>query len=244
MFEQALLEGSYGNRRAFAAGAGFAGQAALAAFIVIAPMIWPQAMPAPQFMISLAPPPPIPAPPDHTAAVRPRTRHGPMTIFRLDLSIPARMPAHPQTVIDDVEPGVPASFGVEGGTGAASDFVSRLLNSGAVAVKPEVKPRDPKAPVDQVKQVRVSSLDPGRLIHQVEPVYPPIAKTAHISGTVELRAVIGTDGRIRELNVTSGPMLLRKAALDAVSQWVYKPTVLNGVTVEVIAPIAVIFRLN
>ena len=101
-----------------------------------------------------------------------------------------------------------------------------------------------KAPVEEVKRIAVSTLDPGRLIHMVEPVYPPIAKTVHISGTVELQAVIGTDGRVRELNVISGPALLRQAAIEAVKQWVYKPPVLNGAKVELIAPIAVIFRLN
>ena len=95
-----------------------------------------------------------------------------------------------------------------------------------------------------MKRIRVSSLDPGRLIHMVQPVYPPIAKTAHIEGTVELSAVIGTDGRVRDLSVVSGHPLLRKAAIDAVRQWIYKPPVLNGESVEIVAPIAVIFRLN
>lgn len=78
----------------------------------------------------------------------------------------------------------------------------------------------------------------------VQPVYPPIAKTAHIEGTVELSAVIGTDGRVRDLSVVSGHPLLRNAAIDAVRQWIYKPPVLNGESVEIVAPIAVIFRLN
>ena len=65
MFEHAVLENSFGNRRAFAASAGFAGQAALAAFIAIAPLIWPQVLPSPRLTMTIAPPPPAPAPPEH-----------------------------------------------------------------------------------------------------------------------------------------------------------------------------------
>jgi protein TonB len=82
------------------------------------------------------------------------------------------------------------------------------------------------------------------LIHFVEPVYPPIAKSAHVSGTVELRAVIGTDGRVRELTVISGHALLRTAAIEAVKRWIYKAPVLNGESVEIVAPVSVIFRMN
>ena len=81
-------------------------------------------------------------------------------------------------------------------------------------------------------------------IHRVEPQYPPLAKQAHISGTVEIEAVIAVDGRLREIHVKSGPPLLVKAAMDAVKQWVYEPTTLNGVPVEVVGVILVTFRLN
>ena len=60
MFEQAVLENCYANRRAFATGAGFAGQAALAACIVIAPMIWPQVLPRPRLTMMVSPPTPAP----------------------------------------------------------------------------------------------------------------------------------------------------------------------------------------
>jgi protein TonB len=82
------------------------------------------------------------------------------------------------------------------------------------------------------------------VVRRVEPVYPDLARRARISGEVQLEGVIGTDGRIRELKVLSGHPLLTKAALDAVSQWLYRPTTLNGEAVEVIAPITVTFRLN
>ena len=65
-----------------------------------------------------------------------------------------------------------------------------------------------------------------------------------VSGVVELMGIIATDGRIRELKLLSGNPLLAPAALEAVRQWVYEPTLLNGEPVELIATISVIFRLN
>ena len=84
----------------------------------------------------------------------------------------------------------------------------------------------------------------ARPIHRVEPIYPSIARQARVAGVVELQGVIGTDGRIHELKVLSGHPLLVKAAVDAVSQWIYAPTILNGQPVEVAAPITVNFKLN
>jgi protein TonB len=81
-------------------------------------------------------------------------------------------------------------------------------------------------------------------VQRINPVYPELAKRAGISGKVELMGVLGIDGRIHELKVISGHPFLAKAAADAVMQWVYKPTILNGQAVEVSAPITVNFILN
>ena len=81
-------------------------------------------------------------------------------------------------------------------------------------------------------------------IYRVEPRYPQTAIIARISGSVELEGIIATDGRIRDLHALSGNPVLVPAALEAVRQWVYEPTLLNGKPVEVIAPITVIFRLT
>ncbi len=84
----------------------------------------------------------------------------------------------------------------------------------------------------------------AKLLRRVIPSYPPLARQARISGTVQLVGVIARDGTIEDLRVVSGHPLLVKAALDAVRQWVYKPTLLNGEPVEVICPIDVHFTLN
>jgi TonB family protein len=84
----------------------------------------------------------------------------------------------------------------------------------------------------------------NKLISSPQPVYPELAKSARVSGTVELGALIGPDGQMKELKVISGHPLLRQAALDAVKNWVYSPTLLNGSPVSVSTTIDVIFTLS
>jgi len=84
----------------------------------------------------------------------------------------------------------------------------------------------------------------ARLIKSVQPVYPVEARQAGISGTVRLHVLIAKDGTMEQLEIVSGHPLLAQAALDAVRQWTYKPTLLNGQPVEVDTTIDVIFSLN
>jgi len=82
------------------------------------------------------------------------------------------------------------------------------------------------------------------LITQVRPVYPPAAKEQRIQGAVKLEATIGPDGKVEDLRVVSGHPLLVQAALDAVKDWVYRPTLLNGNPVTVVTSIDVNFTLS
>jgi protein TonB len=82
------------------------------------------------------------------------------------------------------------------------------------------------------------------LVQKTPPEYPPIAKTAHVAGTVELHATISTDGTIKDLHAVSGPVMLRQAALDAVRNWRYKPYRLNSQPVEVETTVNVVFSLG
>jgi TonB family protein len=93
--------------------------------------------------------------------------------------------------------------------------------------------------------VNVPGLDAqANLISQPHPMYPPLAKQARVSGVVTLAAVIGTDGHVKNLSVIKGHPLLIQAAIDAVRDWVYKPTIVNGQPVEVATQIDVNFTLN
>jgi len=99
--------------------------------------------------------------------------------------------------------------------------------------------------VETSKPITVTSdVQAAKLIRKVIPVYPRIAIMARISGTVRLTGIIGKDGLIQQLQVIDGPPLLVQAAVDAVRQWVYRPTLLSSKPVEVIAPIDVIFTLS
>jgi len=84
----------------------------------------------------------------------------------------------------------------------------------------------------------------AKILHIVQPLYPAIAVAAHITGTVVLHAIIARDGTVQQLEFVSGPPLLMKASMDAVKQWVYAPTTLNGHPVEVDTTISVVFTLG
>jgi protein TonB len=114
----------------------------------------------------------------------------------------------------------------------------------------ELPPPPPPLPAEaaqppEPQRIRVGGrLQAARLVHRVVPMYPPLARQAHVQGTVELTAVIGKDGRISELHLVSGNPLLVQAAMDAVKQWRYTPTYLNDAPVEVSTNISVIFTLH
>ena len=78
----------------------------------------------------------------------------------------------------------------------------------------------------------------------IDPVYPPVAQAARVSGVVILEAVIGPDGRVTNVNILRSVPLLDDAAVAAVRQWEYTPTLLNGVPVPVIMTVTVNFQLR
>jgi protein TonB len=105
-------------------------------------------------------------------------------------------------------------------------------------VKEAPKPVTPKS-------IRVGgNVQAAKLVRQPKPSYPPLAKQARIQGTVRFNAVIGRDGTIQNLTLASGHPLLVPSATDAVRQWVYQPTLLNGEPVEVVTQIDVNFTLS
>ena len=84
----------------------------------------------------------------------------------------------------------------------------------------------------------------GMLIRRIEPIYPPMARAARIQGAVLLAAVISKDGTISDLRTISGHPMLVPAAINAVSQWRYRPYILNGEAIEVETRITVNFILG
>jgi TonB family protein len=78
-------------------------------------------------------------------------------------------------------------------------------------------------------------------VKDVKPVYPAVARSAHVAGTVTIEATIGPDGKVTDATVVHSIPLLDQAALDAVRQWEYLPTLLNGVPVAVVVTVTINF---
>jgi len=113
------------------------------------------------------------------------------------------------------------------------------------AVGPPVAPLPPPPPQEPRKPVRPGgNIQPPRRIVNVAPVYPAIAQSARVEGTVAIEALIGEDRKVRNVKLLSGKPLLTEAAMTAVRQWVFTPTRLNGEPVAVIMTVTVVFSLN
>jgi protein TonB len=253
MFEQTLAVPVRANR-AYATMMGFAAQSMLVTAAISIPLLFPDSIPTVQNFVSIFTPGPPPPPPPGPA--RPNT--GPKFGSQLTpttILLPVSVPPKPEMITEEAPPASGwstggAQNGVEGGIpgGVPNSLITSATQPAAPPAPPRVEPRVEPTPVKQAPPaapMRVSgSVQEAKLIHKVIPPYPPLAKQARISGKVELTGFIATDGRIRQLQVLSGHPLLVPAAVDAVRQWVYRPTLLNGDPVEVIAPITVHFILN
>ena len=113
---------------------------------------------------------------------------------------------------------------------------------GAIGGPPPVAPSPPVPPL---APLRVGGdVQPPQKVHHVAPAYPDIARSARITGIVILEALIAEDGTVRDVKVLRSVRLLDAAAVDAVRQWRFTPTLLNGVPVPVIMTVTVAFNLN
>jgi TonB family protein len=100
-------------------------------------------------------------------------------------------------------------------------------------------------PGEAPKRIRVGgNAEAANLVQKVTPIYPPEAKANRVQGSVRFTVVIGKDGRVQNVTLVSGDPVLAQAAKDAVQQWVYKPTLLNGDPVEVMTQVDVNFTLS
>lgn len=129
----------------------------------------------------------------------------------------------------------PSSIGLP--TGSDTGFHLPIPGARPMPVTPVVPP--PSKPV-----FRTSSMLQGSLVRMVKPIYPPLARSARIEGSVVLEALISKTGTIQNLHATSGHPMLIPAAIDAVRQWQYRPYILNGELIEVETQITVNFTLS
>jgi protein TonB len=202
--------------------------------VIIIPLMATDVLPTPPSMMAFvgAPPtPPPPPPPPPSAAPPPKT---PQPIANPNAApIEAPKQIVPETPSVGVSEGVPG--GVEGG-------VPGGVMGGVVGGLPEAPPPPPPPPQAPVR-VGGAIKQPTKL-KNVPPVYPPIAQSARVQGVVIIEATIGADGKVKDAKVLRSIPLLDQAALDAVKQWVFTPTLLNNVPVPVIMTVTVNFTLQ
>ena len=207
-------------------------QSAILGTILLIPLIYTQTLPSAMINTFLvAPPPPAPPPPPQQAVVK---QVQPKTFAVNRMVAPTVIPKQVEIAKDDAPPSmVTSEAGVSGGTGD-------VLGGIGTGVAPPPPP--PAATPNRIKvggDVQSASLE-----KQVTPEYPGIAKSAHVSGTVTLHAIISKDGSIERLEYVSGPPLLMASAMSAVKEWKYRPTMLNGQPVEVDTTVQVVFSLG
>jgi protein TonB len=226
-------------------------QLGLIAFGVMIPLIWFDELPGAQLSALITAPPPPPPPPPPPAAAPPKVvKVIPRQMDAGKLMTPKVIPKEIKQIQEDEAPpsaGVGVTGGVPGGVagGAVGGVLGGILGSVPSAAPPPPPPPKKEAPKPKPSIIPVGGrVQNAKLIRHPDPIYPQIAKSARISGTVELSAIIGEDGKIQQLTVVSGHPLLRQAALDAVKQWVYQPTLLNEQAVKVSTTIDVIFTLS
>jgi periplasmic protein TonB len=150
---------------------------------------------------------------------------------------PPRIPGIPDPAPDPVSPEPP---GMPQGPGPGAPCIGciPIVDARPQPERPrEVRPLTPHRLV-------VTHLESAMLIRRVEPLYPALARQIHREGQVELHAIISTDGTIQSLQVVNGDPLFLQSATDAVGQWRYRPTVLNGQPVEIETYITVIYTLQ
>jgi protein TonB len=177
----------------------------------------------------------LPAPPRMTPVPR---RITPQAVRSTHLAAPVVTPTTLPTVDSITENVTPGGITGEPTASPDSDLIGLLPEGGGIAIPPPPQPVPPRI-------VKIGGgIDPPVKIRGVSPVYPKIALTAGIQGTVVLEAILDERGHVRSTRVLESVPLLDAAAIQAVRQWVYTPTRLNGVPVSVAMTVTLEFRLQ
>ncbi len=253
MFEKSLTESSHqahGRKGGSTLLLSFLVHGAILLVLLLLPLVYTQSLSSEQLLtylaakplrLAVAPPAP-PAPPAPEAQTQ-ATRVLRAAIFETPVEIPRGIPDPPNEVPvskdwwshHDQGSGVPAGF-----QGGIPGVVPGAFQPAAVAVAPP----PPPPPTGKREPIRVSELQNSKLIRRVEPVYPPLAVKVHLEGVVLLQATIDELGVVTDVRVLRGKALLTQAAVDAVKQWRYSPTILNGEPMPVVTTITVNFKLS
>ena len=246
MFEQTFVQTQAKTRKPWTVAVSLSVQCLAVGVVLLIPLLHPDSLripgpPQPRLISTWITQPPLP--PQHAAA-RTSAMAAPAAP-RPFVYVPPN--AHSTAAQQRIEmpTGDPELSAWAGPVGAA--FGPALTTTVAlppVAPAPRpVAPPSPKPPASGPLKVG-GDVAAAKLIYGPSPAYPHMAVVTHSQGIVKLEAVIATDGSIRNLRVLCGPPLLVNAAVEAVRQWRYHPTLLNGVAVEVLTEIDVNFALS
>ena len=251
MFEQTFVEGANATRKASSVFVSFLVQVCLVIVMILIPLIYTETLPKTQltsFLVAPPPPPPPPPPPAAAAPVK-VVKVAPRQFDAGRLMAPKQIPKEIAMIKEEEMPPAAAAGvvgGVPGGVpgGAPGGVIGGIIGSVPTAAPPPPPVKEAPKPVTP-KQIRVGgNVQSAKLVNQPKPAYPPLARQARIQGVVKFNAVIGRDGSIQNLTLVSGHPLLVPSATDAVRQWRYQPTLLNGEPVEVVTQIDVNFTLS
>jgi periplasmic protein TonB len=243
MFADSMLEVSRAqrSRRSWTTLTSFALEALAIGLLLLLPLWKTVGLPKARTVstpITAGRPGPASASRPHTGSASPTPRSSVSPIFVASGRVPR--PISTSAAADDAAPQLAGGgdTGIEG-TG---------LPGGGGGLPPSLlggsRPVLPAAPAPTIRAFKTSTMLEGSLIRRVQPVYPYPAKVARVQGPVVLFAVISKAGTIDNLRVVSGHPLLAPAAIDAVSQWRYRPYILNNEPIEVETQITVNFILG
>jgi protein TonB len=204
--------------------------------LILIPLIYTQALPKAMLATLLVapPPPPPPPPPPVKETIKPVAR----LIQSGKLTQPRAIPKD-VTVFKEAELPPEVAANNTNQSGVFGGIPGQGLMAGSASLAPP--PPKPTAPT-RIKQG--GDVTAASIVTQTKPNYPPLARQARIQGTVVLHAIIDKEGKVAQVEVVSGHPLLVQSALEAVKQWRYKATQLNGEPVEVDTTIQVTFAMG
>ncbi len=217
---------SIGNRKWYTVPVSLLSHSAIVFAVVVVPLLATDALPKPWQKIETVYIPLVPTPPP------------PPPLRPVDPKPVINPNAAPIVAPDSITPEKPPDFDPTFQETNTTGIVGGLENiESIIAAPPPPRPVPPKP-------IRVSGAKAAQKVREVVPVYPLFALAARVQGTVIIEATIGADGQVVDARVLRSVPLLDQAALDAVRQWEYRPTLLNGVPVPVIMTVTVTFTLS
>lgn len=217
-------------------------EAALVAALLLCPLIT-QGLPPQQFLIT-------PAPPYHGGSNSPPggrhvapAQHPPegLAMNYPVASQPKHFQKHAQSLSSGEAPVIGSGFGPGNLPGSGIGDGENFPAGSEWGMRPI--PPQPRPTTEKPRPMSEGVME-AALLNKVQPQYPAAARLMHVAGTVRLQAIIGKDGRVRDVEVLSGNPILAQAALAAVREWRYRPTELNHEIVEVETEITVNFILQ